>query len=322
MGNHWYITGSAPGAAPWFMTPVPFRPAPVELSPENEKETKQAAIERAWAGAMELADSAWKRFEKTSDTLAERPLSAEKQQEVNKEDPAYVQLFALDWSESGEKRIRRVLDRLANRANADPGANGRPGELESAIDINCQDTWKEEGQDQCDKTLAFTENKYHPTDETKNANSIMNFCKRFWSLPRYDRLKAAAQVKDTDEAVDKDMKMADYYFVRRTMYEVKNNQNTDAGTVLHEISHIFWIGPTNLAVDDCEDDVDEVDEVVKLFPCARRAWKKGSPIPNNPEVTWNADSYTNYAEYGRFVELLGYDPWPENTKPVKLPARY
>ncbi|KAJ5104696.1 hypothetical protein NUU61_002043 [Penicillium alfredii] len=279
---------------------ITWDPSCRDLNPTNKKETKQDFVKRAWAGAMEL-----------------RPLSPKAQEEINKEDPAYVQFFALDWSKEGVGRIQSVLKHLALRANADPGTKRRPSELRSTIDINCKDKWMEDDKDECHKTLAFLENQTDPDDDTEWANSILNFCPDIWSLPRYDRLKTAAQV---NEAYEQGVSAADYMLVRRNMYQDPSWYGTDATTVAPESTHVFWIGSTN---EENERDICyDVDEIRGLQKCAEMAWRKGHPIPDNHRVTWNAPSYQNYLEYGRFVELMEKDLWPKKLKPVMLPVRY
>ena len=60
----------------------------------NEDETKRAAVERAWAGAFELASTAWTHFShKTLELISNGPLDYEQQENVNKVDPAYVPLL-------------------------------------------------------------------------------------------------------------------------------------------------------------------------------------------------------------------------------------
>lgn len=91
-----------------------------------------------------------------------------------------------------------------------------------------------------------------------------------------------------------------------------------ATAVYHELTHVWWIGQTNTEPGSRCD----IEETYGLYDCAERAWNEGNPIPNNIEVNWNADTYAFYAEYGRFVELLGKDPWRSSLKPVQLPVRY
>lgn len=91
--------------------------------------------------------------------------------------------------------------------------------------------------------------------------------------------------------------------------------------LLHELSHISWIGPTNTPKKKYKVFTD-IEETYGLNKCAKKAWNKGSPSADNLNVTWNADSYAIYAEYGRFVELMGRDPWKEYDKHVKIPVKY
>lgn len=59
-------------------------------NPKTPSESKRAAIERAWAGAMELSDSAWQRFEGLTAPMLDGPLSRSQQKDINHVDPAYV----------------------------------------------------------------------------------------------------------------------------------------------------------------------------------------------------------------------------------------
>lgn len=60
-------------------------------------ETKKTAVTRAWAGALQLIDSSWNRFETKTYPILEKgkdgPLDEEAQNDVNKVDPGYFSVF-------------------------------------------------------------------------------------------------------------------------------------------------------------------------------------------------------------------------------------
>lgn len=73
------------------------------------------------------------------------------------------------------------------RANAKPGENDRD---DTELKIGCADKWMDaDGQDSCRNgygtgSAAATES--HSDDST----STINFCPRFFTLPRFDQLKS------------------------------------------------------------------------------------------------------------------------------------
>lgn len=63
-------------------------------NPMNRRETKRQAVERAWSGALELNQAAWKRFDKVTWPRIEKTKVDEKAQAyINKHDPGYVPDF-------------------------------------------------------------------------------------------------------------------------------------------------------------------------------------------------------------------------------------
>lgn len=91
-----------------------------------------------------------------------------------------------------------------------------------------------------------------------------------------------------------------------------------AATINHELTHVWWIGPTN---EESISNLNEIPEEYGMMECAELAWNCGSPIANNHLVVLNADTYAHYLEYAFFTQSLG-DMWPEDKKPVKLPVTY
>ena len=62
-----------------------------DANPQNTQETRRAAVERAWAGALELVSTTWTRFDtETWPTVKEGHLNSVAQQHVNAIDPGYV----------------------------------------------------------------------------------------------------------------------------------------------------------------------------------------------------------------------------------------
>lgn len=80
---------------------------------------------------------------------------------------------------------------------------------------------------------------------------------------------------------------------------------------MHEATHLWWIGPTNYGF----------EEDYGLLTCADEAWNCGNPIPGDPQVVMNADTFAWYGEYGYFVQKGVQDLWPpRHPQPAKLPV--
>lgn len=63
-------------------------------NPSNQDETKKAAIERAWVGALRMSKSGWTHFSSyTLGFITNGPLAPDEQKDMNNVDPAYVPLF-------------------------------------------------------------------------------------------------------------------------------------------------------------------------------------------------------------------------------------
>ncbi|KAJ5578385.1 Metalloproteases (zincins) catalytic [Penicillium hispanicum] len=283
-------------------------------NPQNGQETRRMAVQRAWVGALELIDTAWTRFNTvTWPTVKEVKLNSIAQQHINQHDPgsvvfllfclsshltlvtnhqawmdSYVQFFALDSSADGTMQIQRILRNLATKLNSDPGTSGR--ESNTQVVISCKDSFMYDGVEHCEEDWAATRS------EINEPSSTINFCPSFFGLPRFDQLKSGSQ-----DAV-------------RAEYHSDQYTGTDALTVKHEVTHFWWIGPTN------EDLV--VEETYGLVECAELAWNCGQPIPDNPNVIWNAETYAWYGEYGYFVDKGVQNLWPPSRpQPVVLPLR-
>ncbi|KAJ5820367.1 Glucan endo-1-3-alpha-glucosidase agn1 [Penicillium riverlandense] len=256
-------------------------------NPQNNQETKRAAVERAWAGALELSSSAWTRFETvTWPTIRQTELNSIAQHHINIHDPGYVLLFALDSSEDGREEIESILNNLHMRANANLGENNRP--IDGYIQIRCSDVYVLRGTDECEDASAATESYEHQN------TGVINFCPDFWKRPRFDQLKSGDPMQVLE------------------FYHNPDYAGTDAKTVVHELSHIWWIGDTN----------SHVPEVYGLVNCAEEAWMCDDPVPDNRHVVQNADTYAFYAEFGYWVEKGIHNLWPPTERnPVRFPVR-
>lgn len=79
------------------------------------------------------------------------------------------------------------------------------------------------------------------------------------------------------------------------------------------MTHLWWIGPTNWDVARGL----AREEEYGFTECADLAANGGCVMFDNPDVVWDADHYSWYAEYGYWVEK-GFDSWQEKDRPVKL----
>ena len=61
-----------------------------QLNSERPTETRQAGVKQAWAGGLELIDSAWTRFEQTHSIIVNTVLTEAQQKTINKDDPSSV----------------------------------------------------------------------------------------------------------------------------------------------------------------------------------------------------------------------------------------
>ncbi|KAJ5893223.1 SGNH hydrolase [Penicillium taxi] len=230
-------------------------------NPKNKQETKRAAVERAWVGALELSSTAWNRFNTvTWPRIKQTQLTEDAQQYIYLHDPG-------------------------------PGKNGRPKDAE--LEISCADTWEEEdGSDACMNSAGTGSVAWTDSDSDEETSTI-NFCPSFWAQPRFDKLKSESAAKI------------------QSRYQDMDYMGTDALVVIHELTHLWWIGPTNA----------EVDEVYGFVQGTELAWNCGMPEPNNEEVVENADTYAFYAEYG-YWRAKGIDNlWPKSTgDPVYIPV--
>lgn len=60
-----------------------------EPNPKNQQETKRQAVERAWAGALELIHGAWGRFDReTWPRIEQTQVEEDEQEYIDQHDPA------------------------------------------------------------------------------------------------------------------------------------------------------------------------------------------------------------------------------------------
>ena len=174
---------------------VTWDPGCNDVNPEKQSETKQDAIIRAWAGALELAQDAQIRFQVTKQILTlvgsrQTPSPLQKLQ-VRQLDPAYGQFFKLDWTDGVMVNIKGLWDRMNNGINAEPGTAGRPPKPGGELRIFCKSHWDPFGlgKDECNGAYAVTRN--HRDLSTGNyTSSGTNFCDGFFRQDSFDVLKA------------------------------------------------------------------------------------------------------------------------------------
>ena len=173
---------------------VTWGPGCNDVNPAEQSETKQDAIIRAWAGALELAQDAQARFRLTKQNLApvsprQSPSPLQKLQ-VRQLDPAYVQFFKLDWTDGVMINIMGLWDRMNHGINAEPGTAGRPPKPGGEINISCETHWDPFGQgnNECDGAYAVTRNNRDFSTGNRQS-SALNFCDRFFYQDRFDVFK-------------------------------------------------------------------------------------------------------------------------------------
>ena len=91
-----------------------------------------------------------------------------------------------------------------------------------------------------------------------------------------------------------------------------------AMTVLHEWTHLWWIGPTNpfKRLDDGSWEPNP-REVYGWYECAKLAAERSY---DDQTYNNNAENYAWYAQYGYLFTRLGEDIWPltgPRAKPVQ-----
>lgn len=128
---------------------------------------------------------------------------------------SYVQMFGLDWSPGGVKKITNVLFNVIEKVNAIPGTKKRPPQAQSVITIACPqaDPDCEEGDH------AFTENF---REKGQYDGTLMVFCPDFFSaLGSLAELKSAARRPvPANGQMDKQQREV------RTLFETPNYQGT------------------------------------------------------------------------------------------------
>ncbi|KAJ6106134.1 hypothetical protein N7512_009651 [Penicillium capsulatum] len=164
----------------------------------------------------------------------------------------------------------------------------RPDESLGRIHLSCHDEVHVDGEDVCKGGAVYTESSMG------QPMSYINFCPLFWQKPGFDLMKAAG--------VD----------VIRSWFRHSQYRGTDAKTVAHELTHLWWIADTNSGT----------NEVYGIANCAFLAWNCG-PVPDYQEVVENADTYAVYAEYGYFAKRDPglWDPAWQGEYPVQIPVQ-
>lgn len=229
------------------------------------------------------------------------------------------------------EHIKSTLDILNTRPHADQGQSGRPAGSRGQIFISCKDSYQDEGSSKCEMG-SFGGTQSH---ESVNVASKIEICPAFFHQPRFDLLKSAAagrrstreyqlilseMFKDPDHGeCDKDYEGSDgkstpWDHGWTFMLTVVLYLNV-AGVLLHEMSHVWWLGATNAPSFQNNQWTVPVPEEYGYVNCADLAW-------NNQHDTKlfvkNADTYMWYAEYGYWLTHYR-DTWPEMDKPAKLP---
>lgn len=330
----------APNDAPvYVMNPeaVEFHDSCLAKNPKNDAETKQDFIQRAWASALEMAAAAQTRFTDTRSKVGDHgdaPMSLLLMRMIlDASDPGYVQFFKLDYTASTVLYGRQIWSGITGSINKKPGDGPRPAN--NQINIICGPVEKLEPswEDSC---------KYNPqgkviagTRSSKDQNSnTLYICDTFFERDRFDLLKAATE---PGAAPDQNGVTA---VVFNKVRQLEGQQGTDgksrslpslpfplplssplsfpsisttltpspAQTLLHEWTHLWWIGPTNSIVNaNVAQPVQNPPEVYGWYECASLAARSDYADKGFVE---NADSYAWYAEYGYLKDRLGADHWP------------
>ncbi|KAJ5183121.1 hypothetical protein N7492_000737 [Penicillium capsulatum] len=251
-----------------------------ELSTKYPRpETKKQVVEQAWSGALRLIDSAWNRFDKKTYPILKR--GEFKALDADTQD----RVNDIDPATGLRKSGRSCL--LATRTNVDPNTNGRP---DTKIEISCPATLVIDDQDLCANTVART------------IGSRLHFCPQFFKQPRFSDFLAQLK-KENPSWIERWYNSEDYF-------------GTDAQAIVHELSHIPWLGAANFIEGELQ------EEVYGLVEANAAAWNDGAPIANNKRVNINGDTYGWYAEFGYCQEQIP-NLWPSwEEKKVVLPIEY
>lgn len=93
--------------------------------------------------------------------------------------------------------------------------------------------------------------------------------------------------------------------------------NYVAQTVVHELTHLKWLGETNTY------NGQPTQEIYGLDDCSEAAWRDPKPIADNEIINLNADTFAWYAELGFWIDKGLPDLWPSwADNPVDLPVSY
>lgn len=92
-----------------------------------------------------------------------------------------------------------------------------------------------------------------------------------------------------------------------------------AMTIFHELTHVWWIGPTNPVKGTPNNYGQNPPEIYGAYWNTKEASKC---LKDNKNCNQNADSYANYAEVGYFQGKYGASLWPADgiwKKQISLP---
>ena len=189
----------APNNAPvYVMNPeaVGFHDSCLSKTLTNDAETKQDFIQRAWAGALEMAAAARTRFTNTRTIVGDNgdePMSLPLMHLIlDASDPGYVQFFKLDWTTSTVLYVRQVWSAITGSINQKPGDGIRPSNNQINIICGPVENLKPSWEDSCKDTPQGKVIAGTRSSRDQNSNTIY-ICDTFFELDRFDLFKAATE---------------------------------------------------------------------------------------------------------------------------------
>ena len=185
-------------ASEYVMNPeaAEFHDSCLAKNPKNDAETKQDFIQRAWAGALEMAAAAQTRFTDTRTIVGDHGDEPESlslmHMILDASDPGYVQFFRLDYTASTVLYVRQIWSSITNTMNKKPGDGTRPANNQISIICgpveNLKPSWEDSCQDKPQgKVIAGTR-----SSKDQNSNTLY-ICDTFFELDRFDLFKAATE---------------------------------------------------------------------------------------------------------------------------------
>ncbi|KAF2649546.1 hypothetical protein K491DRAFT_721587 [Lophiostoma macrostomum CBS 122681] len=285
-------------------------------------------------GALELIADANDRIRSTY-TILEEEFSGDPgilgKLKVEESDPGYSQFFKMDYGEEGGIGIIYDNFRAMRWVSKLPGyeENGsvkRPAGRDGTIAIVCRD------QGSCGGADIYAYTSDNSIQDNPTAKHTITFCDKFYDLPRFQTRKLWLQ--GGQGSYQQRLSNGETEPGGPITELIRTYVGSDALSVLHEFTHITWMGNTN----------DKLEEIYVWYQCAN--WATNAVPFGDDTYAQNADSYAWYAEckyssdpicnhneitdtiidgwWVRQLRANGFDsrdPWP-NSGPNKKPNNF